>query len=95
MYNVSLRCYVPLHLLLFIFVGVKVVPGTDTPVINIEDAATFVKAHGLPIILKAAYGGGGRGMRVVRNMDVSILNNSAFIVAFQHTVHIYWESKIA
>lgn len=64
--------------------------------INIEDAATFVKEHGLPIILKAAYGGGGRGMRVVRNMDVSVVNNSSFIVAFQCAVHIHWvlESKI-
>lgn len=56
----------------FWFAGVKVVPGTDTPVINIDDAAKFVEKHGLPIILKAAYGGGGRGMRVVKNMDVSI-----------------------
>lgn len=50
---------------------VKVVPGTATPVINIKDATAFVEEHGLPIILKAAYGGGGRGMRVVKNMDVS------------------------
>ena len=57
----------------FISVGVKVVPGTDTPVTDIQDAAAFVKQHGLPIILKAAYGGGGRGMRVVKNMDVSVL----------------------
>lgn len=49
--------------------GVKVVPGTDTPVIDINDAETFVKEHGFPIILKAAYGGGGRGMRVVRHME--------------------------
>lgn len=87
--------YDKLHL--FVFVGVKVVPGTDTPVVNIEDAAAFVKEHGLPIILKAAYGGGGRGMRVVKNMDVNILNNSSSIVAFQHALHMLWVlgSKIA
>lgn len=86
--HISLRSVTFIYLLLFIFVGVKVVPGTDTPVVNIEDAAAFVKEHGLPIILKAAYGGGGRGMRVVRNMDVSIFNNSSFIVTFHHAVHI-------
>ncbi|KAF8793654.1 Pyruvate carboxylase like protein [Argiope bruennichi] len=47
---------------------VKVVPGTDTPIIDLKDATNFVEQHGLPIILKAAYGGGGRGMRVVKNM---------------------------
>lgn len=34
-----------------------------------EDAADFVAQHGLPIIMKAAYGGGGRGMRVVRKEE--------------------------
>ncbi|GIY92426.1 pyruvate carboxylase, mitochondrial, partial [Caerostris extrusa] len=48
---------------------VKVVPGTDFPITELGEAAKFVEQHGLPIILKAAYGGGGRGMRVVKNMD--------------------------
>ncbi|OQV12880.1 Pyruvate carboxylase, mitochondrial [Hypsibius exemplaris] len=48
--------------------GLKVVPGTATPIENSDAAVEFVKEHGLPIILKAAYGGGGRGMRVVRDM---------------------------
>lgn len=51
--------------------------------IDIKDAASFVKDHGLPIILKAAYGGGGRGMRVVRNMDVSTLN-----ISFQYAAKL-------
>lgn len=49
--------------------GVMVVPGTDVPVKNAEEAVDFCKKHGLPVIFKAAYGGGGRGMRVVRSLD--------------------------
>lgn len=47
--------------------GVRVVPGTDYPINTVEEATKFIEKHGFPIIFKAAYGGGGRGMRVVRN----------------------------
>ncbi|XP_016973978.1 pyruvate carboxylase, mitochondrial isoform X1 [Drosophila rhopaloa] len=49
--------------------GVPIVPGTDGPVTSKEEALEFCKKHGLPVIFKAAYGGGGRGMRVVRKME--------------------------
>ncbi|XP_049825989.1 pyruvate carboxylase, mitochondrial isoform X2 [Aethina tumida] len=49
--------------------GVPIVPGTDGPVTTKEEAKEFCVKHGLPVIFKAAYGGGGRGMRVVRNMS--------------------------
>lgn len=49
--------------------GVTVVPGTDAPVTSVAEAREFVRKHGLPVILKAAYGGGGRGMRVVQSLD--------------------------
>lgn len=49
--------------------GVPIVPGTPGPVTTTEEAVTFCREHGLPVIFKAAFGGGGRGMRVVRNMD--------------------------
>lgn len=49
--------------------GVTVVPGTETPIIDVKEAVNFCEAYGLPVILKAAYGGGGRGMRVVKNME--------------------------
>eukprot|EP01062_Namystynia_karyoxenos_P024979 TRINITY_DN19789_c0_g1_i2.p1 TRINITY_DN19789_c0_g1~~TRINITY_DN19789_c0_g1_i2.p1 ORF type:complete len:1227 (+),score=537.64 TRINITY_DN19789_c0_g1_i2:299-3682(+) len=45
--------------------GVPVVPGTDHPVKSYEEAAAFCEKAGYPVILKAAFGGGGRGMRVV------------------------------
>jgi pyruvate carboxylase len=47
--------------------GVPIVPGTPKPVSREEDALLFAKECGYPIIVKAAAGGGGRGMRVVRN----------------------------
>lgn len=49
--------------------GLEVVPGTDGPVTDVNQAIKFVEQAGLPVILKAAYGGGGRGMRVVKSMD--------------------------
>jgi len=47
--------------------GVPVVPGTAEPVGSEEEAFKFAKEAGYPIIIKAAAGGGGRGMRVANN----------------------------
>jgi pyruvate carboxylase len=49
--------------------NVPVVPGTDGPVTSAEQAVEFVKGSGLPVIIKAAMGGGGKGMRVVRKEE--------------------------
>lgn len=49
--------------------GVPVVPGTDGPVEKYEEVKEFTDKHGFPIIIKAAFGGGGRGMRVVRQQE--------------------------
>ena len=47
--------------------GVPVVPGTEEPIEHEEEALIFAKNYGYPIIIKAAAGGGGRGMRVANN----------------------------
>jgi len=49
--------------------GVPVVPGTDFAVTTAEQAEAFVAENGLPVIIKAAMGGGGKGMRVVRKQE--------------------------
>ncbi|XP_053305516.1 pyruvate carboxylase, mitochondrial [Spea bombifrons] len=49
--------------------GVPVVPGTDSPISCLTEAKEFSNTYGFPIIFKAAYGGGGRGMRVVRSYE--------------------------
>ncbi|KAG8034830.1 hypothetical protein G9C98_007906 [Cotesia typhae] len=54
--------------------GVPIVPGTDGPVRSSDEAMAFCQKHGLPVIFKAAYGGGGRGMRVVRKMEEVVEN---------------------
>jgi len=48
---------------------VPVVPGTEGPVAKYEEVKAFTDQYGFPIIIKAAFGGGGRGMRVVRDQE--------------------------
>ena len=49
--------------------NVHVVPGTDDPVDDVDEAARAAREIGFPVIVKAAFGGGGRGMRVVESED--------------------------
>ncbi len=51
--------------------GVPCVPGSDGPVENEREALTIARKIGFPVLIKAAAGGGGRGMRVASN-DVSL-----------------------
>ena len=49
--------------------GITVVPGTVDPVEDVAQAAEFARESGYPVIVKAAAGGGGRGMRVARDEE--------------------------
>ncbi|WP_024793487.1 acetyl/propionyl/methylcrotonyl-CoA carboxylase subunit alpha [Tomitella biformata] len=49
--------------------GAPLVPGTDGPVAGPDEILAFAKEFGLPIAIKAAFGGGGRGMKVARTME--------------------------
>ena len=50
-------------------VGVPIIPGTPGPVEDPDEALSFAREIGFPVIIKAAAGGGGKGMRVAKNVD--------------------------
>ena len=70
---------------------VPVVPGSDGAISDIADAAKRAKEVGYPVILKAAQGGGGRGMRVVE--DESYLQN-AFLAAEAEAITAFGDGTI-
>ncbi len=59
-------------------VGAPLVPGTPDPVSGADEVIAFADAYGLPIAIKAAYGGGGRGLKVARERsEIAELYESA------------------
>ena len=50
-------------------VGAPLAPGTINPVSGAEEVLDFVKIHGLPVAIKAAFGGGGRGIKVAYKQE--------------------------
>jgi len=50
-------------------VGAPQVPGTSDPVSGPEEVLAFAEQHGLPVAIKAAFGGGGRGLKVARTTE--------------------------
>jgi acetyl-CoA/propionyl-CoA carboxylase biotin carboxyl carrier protein len=58
--------------------GAPLVAGTKDPVSGADEVIAFAEEHGLPIAIKAVYGGGGRGMKIAREMsEVAELYESA------------------
>src|SRR4051794_25093356 len=50
-------------------VGAPLVPGTADPVADADEVVAFAREHGLPVAIKAAFGGGGRGLKVARTLE--------------------------
>ncbi|MET0861286.1 MAG: biotin carboxylase N-terminal domain-containing protein [Microbacterium sp.] len=50
-------------------VGAPLAPGTLNPVSGADEVLAFVDEHGLPVAIKAAFGGGGRGLKIARERD--------------------------
>ena len=50
-------------------VGAPLAPGTLNPVADASEVLEFVDVHGLPVAIKAAFGGGGRGLKVARTRE--------------------------
>jgi acetyl-CoA/propionyl-CoA carboxylase biotin carboxyl carrier protein len=50
-------------------VGAPLVPGTAEPVSDADEIVAFAREHGLPVAIKAAFGGGGRGLKVARTIE--------------------------
>ena len=49
--------------------GAPLVPGTQEPASGADEVVTFAREHGLPVAIKAAFGGGGRGLKVARTLE--------------------------
>lgn len=71
--------------------GVPVVPGTDRPVLHVEDALEEARKIGFPIMIKAAAGGGGKGMRVAESEEEF---TARFSTAQQESVNAFGDATM-
>ncbi|MGP5146209.1 acetyl/propionyl/methylcrotonyl-CoA carboxylase subunit alpha [Corynebacterium variabile] len=62
-------------------VGAPLAPGTSEPLQSWEEAHAFAEEHGLPVVIKAAFGGGGRGLKIVTREDGLDAVEDAFLSA--------------
>src|SRR5699024_12159932 len=71
-------------------VGAPLAPGIDRPLADAGEAESFAAEAGLPIIIKAAHGGGGRGMRIVHELTEVA---SAFDAATREATEAFGRSE--
>lgn len=71
--------------------GVPTIPGSDGPVATIDEAREWAKVVGFPMIIKAVSGGGGRGMRVVRDLKEL---ESQFPVATSEALSCFGDGRV-
>jgi acetyl-CoA carboxylase biotin carboxylase subunit len=71
--------------------GVPTVPGSPGPVDSVEEAVAFADGIGFPVIIKAAAGGGGKGMRVANNRDTF---GQAFTLARQEALAAFSSDEV-
>jgi acetyl-CoA/propionyl-CoA carboxylase biotin carboxyl carrier protein len=50
-------------------IGAPLTPGTADPVKSVDEVVAFAKEYGVPVAIKAAFGGGGRGLKIARTME--------------------------
>jgi acetyl-CoA/propionyl-CoA carboxylase biotin carboxyl carrier protein len=50
-------------------IGAPLAPGTADPVKGVDEVVAFAKEYGVPVAIKAAFGGGGRGLKIARTME--------------------------
>ncbi len=75
-------------------VGVLSVPGATDPVTEASQVEAFAKEHGYPVAVKAAYGGGGRGMKVINegdNIDAAITSAAREALSYFGRDELYLE----
>ena len=71
--------------------GVPVVPGSDGAVASLEEAKEIARKIGFPVMIKASAGGGGRGIRVARNMEEF---ENAFLTAGQEAMACFGDGDL-
>jgi pyruvate carboxylase subunit A len=72
-------------------IGVPVLEGTDEPVIDKAEGARVATQIGFPVIIKAAFGGGGRGMRIVKSAN---LFNEMFDSATNEAIKYFGKGEV-
>jgi acetyl-CoA carboxylase, biotin carboxylase subunit len=67
--------------------GVPVVPGSTEPFATVQDAKTYAEKIGFPVMLKAAGGGGGKGMRRVESIKGAFGNDAVYLEKYLEEPH--------